>query len=138
MVNTVIRKNADGFDVNFGNLVVCEVAGIRCTMEDWRAKQLCVTVVDEEVIPEFFDDLKLVMQFAAAQIYVYPFNKADIKPLGKALSELTTLGNVERVDVQHNARALMMWKQGVVFSEQKTIDHFYSEMTEEEIERSRF
>jgi len=138
MVTTVIRKNADGFDVNFGNLVICEVAGIRCAMEDWRAKQLSVTVVDEEEIPEFFDDLKLVMQFAVAQIYVYPFDKADIKPLGKALSELKALGNVERVDVQHNARALMMWKQGAVFSEQKTIDHFYCDMTEAEIERSRF
>lgn len=139
MAQILIRKGADGFELNFGTLVVAELNGVQFAIEDWRAKQLGLKFAEEGEIPEFFDDLKLVMQYAVAQIYVYPFNKADIKPLGKALSELDGLGGLpERVDVQHSARILMMWKQGAVFSEQKTIDEFYSDMTEEEIERSRF
>lgn len=138
MAQVLIRKGADGFELNFGPLVVAELNGIRFAIQDWRAKQLGLTFVEEE-IPEFFDDLKLEMQYAVAQISAFPFSKADIKPLGKALSELDALGGTpERVDVHHKARILMMWKQGEVISEQKAIDHFYSGMTEEEIEHSRF
>lgn len=139
MANNVIRKGADGFELNFGPLVVAELDGVQFAIEDWRAKQLGLKIIEVEEIPEFFDDLKLVMQYAVAQVNVFPFNKADIKPLGKVLSTLTGLGDVpNRVDVSHRARILMMWEKGVVLNGPVAIDFFYSGLTEEEIERSRF
>jgi len=138
MANVVIRKGVVGFELNYGPLVVCEVAGIKCAMEDWRAEQLKVTVLDTEEIPEFLLHMKLVMQFAVAQIYVYLFDTAGIRALGKALSELTTLGVVERVSCNHSSRMLATWVNGQLTSDPVTIDHFYLDQTDEQIEASRF
>lgn len=142
MKRDVIRKGAGGFEMNFGPLVIVEVAGVRAVTQDWRAKQLGLTIVEQaegEEIPEFLDDLPLTMQYAIAEITVYPFEKADIKVLGKALSELGGLGDVpNRVGVTHRARILMTWENGVQVGEQYTLDHFYDGLSAEEIERSRF
>ncbi|HHZ7224964.1 TPA: hypothetical protein ACWLXL_004392 [Pseudomonas aeruginosa] len=142
MKKDVIRKSADGFELNFGPLVIVEVAGFRAATQDWRAKQLGLAIVEqaeEEEIPEFLDDLPLIMKYAIAEITVYPFEKADIKVLGKALSELDGLGDVpNRVVVEHHARVLMTWENGAQVGEQYTLDHFYDGLSAEEIERSRF
>lgn len=139
MVVDVIRKGVDGFDVNYGPLVVAELNGIKFAMQDWRAKQLGFKLVEVEEIPEFLTELKLVMQYAVAQIDAYVFDKADIKPLGEALSLVDTLGgHPSRVDAVYMARILMMWERGVVASEQRGIDHFYSNLTEAEIEGGQF
>lgn len=138
MAKIVIRKNVDGFDVDFGTLVIAELAGIKFATEDWRATQLDLSFVETEEpedIPAFLDDLKVVINWGNTQIYVYPFNKADIKPLGLAFSAHRPDC---RIDVQHRARILMMWEGGGVTCEQRTIDEFYLDMTPEEIERSRF
>lgn len=139
MAESLIRKGADGFELNFGPLVVAEFNGIQFAIEDWRAKEQGFKIIEVEEIPAFFDDLKIVMQYAVAQIYIYPFNKADIKPLGKALSAHAGSKRApNRVDVVYLSRILMMWENGNAVGEQHSIDHFYSEMSEEEIERSRF
>lgn len=137
MVDSIIRKGADGFELNFGPLVVVELDGIKFAMEDWRAKQLAL-VYSEEEIPEFLTELKLTMQYPRAQISAFVFSKADIKPLGAALSMVDTLGYPDTVDAGMCARILMMWARGEVVRAQVTLDHFYSNLTEEEIEASRF
>lgn len=134
MTNNVIRKNADGVEVNFGPLVVAELDGIKFVLEDWRAQQLGVGYEEGVEIPPFLDDLKIVVNWRNTQIFVYPLKKEDIRVLGRALS---TLGSF-RIDAEYYSRILMMWEDGCVTSEHKTIDHFYSGMTEEQIERSRF
>ena len=142
MVNDIIRKGVDGFELNFGPLVIVEVAGVRAAVQDWRAKQLGLTIVEQaegEELPEFLDDLKLVMQYAIAQIDVYPFDRADVKTLGKALSEIDTLGDYpNRVDVSYMSRILMMWEQGTAIGEPRAIEDFYDGLTVEQIERGRF
>lgn len=138
MAKTLIRMAACGFELNFGTIVVGELDGIKFAIEDWRAEPMGIKYEESEEIPAFFDDLKLVVHWgASAQVYIYPFNKEDIKPLGLALSKLCN-DPVCRVDVSHKARILMMWEDGKVLHEQKTIDHFYDGMSKEEIEYSRF
>lgn len=139
MAKNVTRKNADGIEVNFGDLVVCDIAGTKCVMEDWRATLLNATVLKEEIVCDFLDDLKLVVQFITAQVYVYPLNKADIRPLGKALSALDIPNaHINRVDVVHKGCMLLVFEDGMECCGQRTIDSFYDGMSEEEIERSRF
>lgn len=138
MVKDIIRMHDSGIELNFGPLVVVEHGGIKFAMEDWRAEQLGFKVLEEEV-PEFFTELKLIMQYAIAQISVYVFTKEDIRPLGKALSLVSTLGGCpNRVDVQYRARILMMWERGAVTKEAVTLDHYYDDLSEEEIEAARF
>lgn len=142
MAKNVIRKGVDGFEIDFGPLVIVEVAGVRAAAQDWRAKQLSLTIIEQaegEEFPEFLVDLKLVMQYAIAQIDVYPFDRADTKALGKALSEIDALGDYpNRVDVSYMSRILMMWERGGAVGEQHTIEHFYDGLTAEQIERGRF
>jgi len=134
MVDSVIRKNVDGIEVDFGPLVIAELDGVRFAIEDWRAKMLQFAYVEGD-IPDFYDDLKLVINFGQAQVYVYVFNKEDLRTLGMAFSKLH---RVVRVDVVHKSRNLMMWVEGVVVSQSVTIDKFYAGCTPEEIEHSRF
>jgi len=135
MAKALIRMAACGFELNFGNIVIGKMGDVRFALEDWRAEQLGVECEEAEEIPQFFDDLKLVVDMGGAQIYVYPFKKEDIKPLGQMLSSLYPC---YFVSVDHKSRMLMAWDRGEVVHEQKTIDHFYDGMSEEEIEYSRF
>ncbi|MNM08984.1 hypothetical protein D3C81_190640 [compost metagenome] len=138
MAEMLIRMASCGFELNFGTVVVGELDGIKFVIEDWRAEPMGIKYEEPEEIPAFIDDLKLVVHWgASAQVYVFPFNKEDIKPLGVALSKLCS-DPVCRVNVSHHSRNLMAWENGEVVWEQRTIDHFYSGMTEAEIERSRF
>ena len=135
MAKVLIRMAACGFELNFGEIVVAESSGIQFAVEKRWAEYLGFKIVSEEEIPQFYDDLKLVLQMNSSQPYIYPFRKEDIRELGRLMSHV---GSVARVDADHKARILMMWQDGKVLHEHKTIDHFYDGMTEAEIEHSRF
>jgi hypothetical protein len=134
-VKTVIRKGQDGFEINFGQLVIAELDGTIFAIDEMYAKihGISFTVVEE--IPEFVFTPTLWIQRSSSQAIVHVFDKKDLGPLGVALSGID---KVDRVDANHKARILQIWKNGEAFSERKTIDEFYLDMTPEEIEASRF
>lgn len=134
--NIVIQKNEDGFDVNYGTLVLVELAGVYVTLEDWRAEQLGLTYTVVDKVPEFVKGIKLSLDYHGNhQIYVHVFHKGDIKQVGWALS---LIKDGFRVSVYCSARTLMAWENGVVVSEQRPLSDFYSGLTPAEIEASSF
>ena len=133
--NDVIQVGEEGFELNYGPLVVVEIEGTMVAMEDWRATQLGLSYKTPESFPEFYKALHLDVSEGNAQIAVYVFNKEDLKAVGPALSKIRPTA---RVSVYCCARLLMVWQNGEVVSEQKPLSHFYDGLTPEQITASTF
>lgn len=132
--DTVIQKDENGFDINYGPLVLVEIAGVTVTLEEWRAEQLGLTFTVGE-IGDFVKGIRLDIRFGNGSIGVYVFRKEDLKTVGMALS---LIKDGYRVAVHSHARNLMVWENGVVVSEQLPLEHFYIELTPEQIELTTF
>lgn len=141
---TLIRKGRDGFELNWGTLVVGTVNGVHCISEDWRFEQLgypfTVPEPDPETeivpeVPEFNLDIKVMINNNTVQIDFFVMSKDDIKPLAASLAKHPL---VERVDVCCSNVILQMWKKGEPTGEPRTLDHWYDGLTAEQIEASRF
>lgn len=133
--NDVIQVCEEGFELNYGPLVVVEIEGTMVAMQDWRATQLGLSYKTPMFFPEFYKALRLDVSEGNAQIEVYVFKKEDLKAVGLALSKIRP---TVRVSVLCCARLLMVWQNGEVVSEQKPLSHFYDGLTPEQITASTF
>lgn len=131
----LIRKGEDGFELNYGRQVMGELDGIKFCAEDWYMDmfKLPYTVVEE--VPEFLLDFTLDVEMGNDRKAVHAFSKEDLRPLAVAFSKLN---GGRWVGVRHKVRWLETYRNGHVENGHQTIDAFYTEMTEAEIERSKF
>lgn len=138
----VIRKNEDGFELNYGRLVAGNLNGYPFVAEDWYLDMLKLPYVVMDVIPEFVLDFKLDVELSeksGRQIIIHVLDKTDIKGLAEAFSKVEGFEQTGRwVGVAHKTRWLQTWRNGAVENPQQTIDVFYTGMTPEQIEHSKF
>lgn len=130
MAQNIIRG-----DINYGLLVVAEIAGIRFVTEAHRAEKLRLTTLDDEDVPEFNTALCVETQFPnglnTARHHV--LDNRDVRWLGEALSKHTQM----EVRVIAGARILARYKDGKLVGDIRQLDDFYSDLTADEINASR-
>lgn len=134
----VIRPNEDGIDVNYGPLVAGNLDGIPFVAEDWYLDMLKLPYVIMDKIPEFLLDFKLDVELSVEsgrKIIVHILDKADIRQLAVAFSKV---GGGRWVGVHHKCRWLETFENGHVVNGHQTIDEFYTGMTAEQIEHSKY
>ena len=120
-------------DINYGELGVYEVDGIRFAAEAFRAQLSGLVEIAADELSEFVAEPRLTIEQGNREMAAYVFDKKDLKPLAIALSKLNGY-----VGVYMNARILASWRAGDIVRDQVTLDHFYSGLDQETIEKSRF
>lgn len=135
VAQVLIRKGEDGFELNYGRQVIGELEGITFCTEDWYMDMfnLPYTVVEE--VPEFLLDFAVDVELGNDRKKMHVFRKEDLRSLALAFSRLN---GGRWVGVGHKARWLETYRNGSVENAHQTIDAFYSGITAEQIERSKF
>ena len=131
----LIRKGIDGFDINYGCQVMGELDGIKFCTEDWYMDMLGLPYTVVEEVPEFLLDLRVDVEIGNDRKMMHVFSKEDLRPLALAFSKHD---GGRWVGVGMLSRWLETYRNGEIENAHQTIDAFYSDMSPEEIERSRF
>ncbi len=129
-------KNIIRGGINYGELVVNELEGARFATESFYAAMLGLPVVDFEEIPEFNIHLHIstLSQPGHRETLHYVFDNADVRRICEALSKKTGL----LVRVYSHARILASYRAGELLGDIRTLDSFYSGLSQEEIVASTF
>ena len=131
-MDNVIR---DG--INYGQLVIIELDGVRFATDLFYSKRLGLQVVavDGE-IPQFNTELTVDVVFpnSGQKADHYVFDNADVRKVAIVLSLHT--GN--DVQVASSARILATYRGGQLVGEIRSLDSFYSGLTQAEIDASTF
>ena len=122
--------------INYGNLVINELDGIRFATDAFYAEMLDLLSYDADVIPEFNLQLHIcvILSSSGRQSSHYVFNNTDVRKLAAALSRHSGL----TVRVESHARILAVYKNGELDGEIRSLDSFYSNLTQEQIVSSTF
>jgi hypothetical protein len=122
-------------DVNYGNLVVVELAGKQFLIQDRYAEMLKLPIVEAEEIPEFNPELTIRVLFpnGVTQAWAYVQANPDVRVIAIALSKHTGFD----VRVCGYARILAIYVDGKLTSENK-ITEFYSNLTPQDIGKVSF
>ena len=131
----LIRKGEDGFELNYGRQVIGELDGITFCTEDWYMDMFNLPYTIVEEVPEFLLDFTVDVELGNDRKPVHVFRKEDLRALALAFSRLN---GGRWVGVRHKSRWLETYRKGDVENAHLAIDAFYSGMSAEQIERSKF
>lgn len=124
-------------DINYGEVDVTELAGIRFVVASWRLPMLNLQPVQVSEIPQFSRELELHVQLGNGGnvVICHILDRRDVRPLAAALSLHTGL----TVYVQALQPAILaVYKDGQLQGEIRRLDHFYTGLTAEQLEGTTF
>lgn len=132
MSHSLIRN-----DINYGEVDVAELAGIRFVVADWRLPMLNLQAVEVSEIPEFSRHLELSVQLANGcnEVICHVLDHRDVRKLAAALSLHTGLTVFVRSLIP---AILAVYKAGQLDGEIRRLDHFYTDLTAEQLEGTTF
>lgn len=123
-------------EINYGNLSVFEFAGIRFAARSESASDLGLTPVEVEEIPQLVTHLRIDISSRIESNWhsIYVLDKKDIRPLCKAYSSIMR----RRMRVLGTARIFADWQNGEPLFNIRTLDYYYKDESNEEIEKYSF
>lgn len=125
-------KNVIINDVNYGELV--KVAGT-AFIDRFYAEMLGLEYVESAEAHSIITDVYLDCELGRRSISIFVLKKEDFLEAAKLFS---TLASVGRVAIQSKARNLVVFQNGVQVGEVKTLDQFYTNISEEMLELTNF
>ena len=122
--------------INYGELVINELEGVKFATEAFYTAMLGLPVVEFVEIPEFNTHLHIstLSQPGHRETLHYVFDNADVRHICETLSKKTGL----LVRVYSHARILASYRDGELLGDIRTLDSFYSNLTPEEIAATTF
>lgn len=133
-MSMIIRKNIEGFEINYGELKEIVIGGIQCYMDEFHAKKLGFEITDGDV-GEFLTDIQVTVSQEEGfwEYHLLVKDKADLKKIAMEVNTKTLNGNPLIGSICAKARVLYRCKNGKVVSE-RSLESFYSDLTETEKE----
>lgn len=124
-------KNIIIDNVNYGDLVKVGNAYI----DRFNAEKLNLDFSEATDAHQIITEVYLDCDLGRYSASVYLLKKEDFIEAAKSFS---LLDKVERVAIQSEARNLVVFKDGNQVGEVKTLDHFYTNISEELLELTNF
>lgn len=131
----VIRLDDKGFSINYGRLVACNIDGVPFLIPVTSARSLGLKYVVMPQVPAFVNNFQIGLHSDTAQISVHALEKEDIADLAVALSKKFP---THVVGVGQKARWLQTWQAGNAQFPRRTLDYYYTDLSKEDIEQSKF
>lgn len=119
--------------VNYGQISLCKLQDVSFIIDSHMARSLGLEEIPGDV-PDFEDRLYLDVWNTPTGTNVYVLDKKDLRKVAALLSKHLFCS----VSVTMAARVLAVWEYGELVKEPVTLDHYYSDLSAEEIEVSRF
>ena len=118
-------------NVNYGDLVKVGDAYVR----HFYAEKLKLEYTVPEDAHQIITDVHLDLDLGRYRVSVFFLKKEDFIDTAKAFSKLD---GVERVAIQSHARNLAVFEDGIQIGDTRTLDEYYTDVSEEMLELTNF
>lgn len=122
-------------EINYGDLVIVTIDGTSALVERFRAEVMQLPFTAPETVPDFITEVVVHQEVGECAEYpFYALSNDDIAPLAAKLSALA----LQDATVYASARILARYRAGSLVGAKKTLRDFYDNITDAELEATRF
>lgn len=123
-------------DINYGDLVLVSIEDTSALTYRFYAEVMQLPLTDPDPVPDFITEVKVDVEIGTSgrKYTFYALSNDDIAPLAAKLSALA----LQDATVYASARILARYRAGSLVGAKKTLRDFYDNITDAELEATRF